>query len=167
VRDSRLALGVLAVLASMGVSRSGGAQAAAPRVAPALRADAFTGAPRAAHLGIGVGVRLGTYAWLDVAGGAGVADDGGDDGARTRTSGRVEVMGRFVLDPFEQARRGPYAAAGIAARLDDGMRRRLHLTAVIGVEGRRTSRWLPAFELGFGGGVRAGVTLRRGGRGGD
>ena len=154
----------LAALLVSIIAREAGAQAAQPpRVAPTLRVDGFTGRERAAHLGAGVGVRLGTYARLDVAAAAGASEGpGGDSGDGPRASGRVEAMGRFVLDPFEQFARGPYAAAGLALRVDEGARRRMHLTAVVGVEGRRGARWQPAVELGFGGGVRLGVVLRRG-----
>jgi hypothetical protein len=36
-----------------------------------------------------------------------------------------------------------------------------YLLAVVGVEGRRRGAWAPSVELGFGGGVRLGVVLRR------
>ena len=147
------------------VARGLGAQAPGTpsRIAPALRADIFAGRERAAHLGVGAGVRLGTYARFDLGAAAG-ASDGWPGADGPRASGRVEAMGRFVLDPFEQFGRGAYAAAGLALRLDEGARRRVHLTAVVGVEGRREARWLPAVEAGFGGGVRLGLVLRRSSR---
>ena len=157
--------GLLAALALACVAREGSSQATPrpPRIAPALRVDGFVARGRAVHAGIGLGVRLGTYAHLDVTGAAGMGNAPGAD-ADARTSGRVEVLGRFALDPFEQFRRGPYAGAGLAVRLDEGARRRVHLTAVVGVEGRPASRWRPALELGFGGGVRVGAVFRRSGR---
>ena len=132
---------------------------------PELRLDGFGGDPWAAHLGAGLGVRLGYNARLVVAGGVGRSwTDGGGLGAggsRHQASGRVEVLGRFVLDPFREARVGPYAAAGVVQRLEAGMRPRTRLTAVLGLEGRPRASWVPSLEAGFGGGVRLGVVLRR------
>lgn len=157
------AAAALVILLVVGNDLGAQASGAASPVAPALRADAFVGRERAAHVGLGVGVRLGTYARLDLGAAAGASQGWPGDDA-PRASGRVEAMGRFVLDPFEQFGRGAYAAAGLALRVDEGVRRRVHLTAVVGVEGRRESRWLPAVELGFGGGVRMGLVFRRSGR---
>ena len=132
---------------------------------PELRADAFSGRPWAAHAGGGIAMRLGYYARLALVAGAGVSHD--DDGSRaggqagTRTSGRVELLGRFVLDPFREGARGPYAAGGLSQRLEAGLRPRTRLTAVIGIEGRPRGAWAPSFEAGFGGGVRVGLVLRR------
>lgn len=139
-----------------------GAQVGIPqeRTQLELRADAFTGDPSAAHLGAGLAVRLGYYARLVVAGGAG-ASGGWDAGDATRASGRLELLGRFVADPFRERARSPYAAAGIVQRLEQGARPRTRLTAVVGVEGRPRRGWLPALEAGFGGGVRVGLVLRR------
>lgn len=132
---------------------------------PELRIDGFSGDPWGAHLGAGLGVRLGYNARLAIAGGVGrsyTADEGsGSGGSHGRASGRIEVLGRFVLDPFREAARGPYAAAGVVQRLEAGLSPRTRLTAMVGVEGRSRRGWAPSLELGFGGGVRAGLVLRR------
>ena len=129
---------------------------------PELRADAFASDPYAVHGGAGLGLRLGYYARIVAIVGAG-ASAGGDSRAdeRTHASGRIELLGRFVLDPFREQPRGPYAAAGLVQRLEDGARPRTRLTAVVGVEGRPRGGWAPSLEAGFGGGVRVGLVLRR------
>lgn len=139
----------------------------ASRWQPEVRADAFAGRPAAVHLGAGIALKLGYYARLAlIAGGgmSGAADTSGGaansrDGAHA--SGRVELLGRFVLDPFREAGRGPYAAAGLSQRLEQGLRPRTRLSAVLGIEARPRGGWAPSLEAGFGGGVRAGVVLRR------
>jgi hypothetical protein len=135
---------------------------------PEVRADAFTGRPAAVHAGAGVALRLGYYARLAVVAGAGMSrgSDASGGAGDTRAggahaSGRVEVLGRFVLDPFREAARGPYAAAGLSQRLEQGLGPRTRLTAVLGLEGRPRGGWAPSLEAGFGGGVRAGLVLRR------
>ena len=135
------------------------------RLQPELRLDGFSGDPWAVHLGAGLGFRLGYNARVAVAGGVGRSfpqEDGtGAGGSGSQLSGRVEVLGRFVLDPFREARFGPYAAAGLVQRLEAGGRPRTRLTAVLGVEGRPGRGWVPSLEAGFGGGVRVGIVLRR------
>ena len=132
---------------------------------PELRVDGFTGEPWAVHAGAGIGLRLTYNARLVVSGGVGrswVTDDGaGFGGHGNQVSGRVDVMGRFILDPFREQARGPYAAAGLSQRLDAGLRPRTRITAVLGVEGQPHGGWVPSLEAGFGGGVRVGLVLRR------
>ena len=132
---------------------------------PELRLDGFGGDPWGAQLGAGLGVRLGYNARLAIAGGVGrsyrAADGAASGGSTSQASGRIEVLGRFVLDPFRESARGAYAAAGVVQRLEAGLRPRTRLTAVVGVEGRPRGGWAPSIELGFGGGARAGVVLRR------
>jgi hypothetical protein len=160
-------LSVLAMLAALGVfARPLAAQqpVQSSRWQPELRADAFTGDPWAAHAGVGLGLRLGYYARLALVAGGGASGGWGDvdaEGDATRASGRVELLGRFVLDPFRERDRGFYAAAGLVQRLEQGARPRTKLTAVLGVEGRSRGGWAPSLEAGFGGGVRVGLVLRR------
>lgn len=160
----RAALVVMALGAPLGTL---GAQVptTTARWQPEVRLDGFSGDPWGVHLGAGLGVRLGYNARLAIAGGIGRsytgAEGAGSGGSRQQASGRIEVLGRFVLDPFRESPRGPYAAAGIVQRLEAGLRPRTRLTAVVGVEGQPRGGWAPSLELGFGGGARAGVVLRR------
>jgi hypothetical protein len=72
------------------------------------------------------------------------------------------------MDPFRQSRWAPYAGAGLSGRYrserDGGPR--AYLLVFLGVEGPLAlgalEGWVPAFELGLGGGARVGVILRRG-----
>ena len=138
---------------------------ASTRWQPELRVDGFSGEPWAVHAGAGLGMRLTYNARLVVAGGIGEswsdATGGSGPGGRQQLSGRVDVMGRFILDPFREQARGPYAAAGLSQRLEAGLRPRTRITAVVGVEGQPHGGWVPSLEAGFGGGVRVGLVLRR------
>jgi phosphatidylglycerophosphate synthase len=141
-----------AVLAGQGVTRD----ATSPRLEGRL--DLFTAKIDAAHAGIGLATDLGTYFRLATIVGAGV----GRAGDETVPSGRIEVTGRFLLDPFRQARWGIYGGAGAMARYDDGPGTRGFLTLMIGAElpGRRQN--VTAVEVGIGSGVRLGVAIRQG-----
>ena len=67
-----------------------------------------------------------------------------------------------VSDPRAESRWAPYLVAGGSFRADAGTRGRLYALGAVGAEGPASHPIVPAFELGFGGGVRAGVVLRRG-----
>ncbi len=75
---------------------------------------------------------------------------------------------RFSLDPFRQSRWAPYAGAGLSGRYrserDGGSH--AYLLIFLGLEGPlalgTSQGWVPAFEVGLGGGARVGVILRRG-----
>ena len=139
---------------------------ASSRWQPEVRVDGFTSDPWAAHVGAGVGLRVGYNARIALVGGVGASGDPdeadvGNDGNTFGRSGRIELLGRFVLDPFREQARGPYAAGGIVQRLEHGARPRTVLTAVIGIEGQPRGGWAPSLEAGFGGGVRLGIVLRR------
>ena len=87
-----------------------------PRFRVEGRADAFLGRVDALHGGIGVATDLGTYFRLAGILGAGAARGGGE----TNGSGRAEIVGRFLLDPYRQARWGLYGGAGVLARHERG-----------------------------------------------
>ena len=81
--------------------------------------------------------------------------------------GRTDFVSRFSLDPFRQSRWAPYAGAGVSGRyrseLDGGSR--AYLMILLGVEGPlplgSTEGWVPAVEVGLGGGARVAVVMRR------
>jgi len=128
-----------------------------PPVYSEYRADAIVGLGTAAQGGVGVVVPLGVYVRLgiDAAAGATWHDDA------TRASGRVDVIGRFLLDPFRETRLGLSLGGGISVPYADGQQRvRPYLTVVIDVEGRVHGPVTPALQLGLGGGTRIGVVLR-------
>ena len=142
-----------------------GVQPSGPRTRPELRLDAFSATLDALHLGGGVGVPVGTYARVVGLVGAGVARAPGSTGDEDDTgfSARAEMLVRFHFDPVRQSRWGPYAAGGATLRSDLEECCRGNLALLIGIEGPAVTGRTWAFELGFGGGVRAALVLRGGG----
>ena len=154
----RLAALPLAVLlpAALHAQRAGDARA--PQFE--LRADALVARATAAQLGGGVNVPLGNYVRLGITAAVGNTFVGG----RARTSGRADLVARFLLDPYREHRWGPYAGGGMSALHHDGGDWTGAIVAVVGVEGSATTALRPALEVGLGGGTRIGVVLRWGRR---
>src|SRR5213075_2204689 len=120
------------------------------------RADAIVGRGTAAQGGAGVVVPLGIYIRLGIDAAAGATWRGD----ATRASGRVDVIGRFLLDPFRETRLGLSLGGGVSVPYTDGEQRvRPYLTVVIDVEGRVHGPVTPALQIGLGGGTRIGVVL--------
>ena len=150
--------GALALLAVCGAVRLGAQEFAFRPVAqPEARADAFLGPGGGAELGIGVNLPVGYYtrASVTLAGGAVWVDH------RAVGSGRIDVVSRYLLDPFRELRWGLYAGAGISTRWDDSAHWRSYLLVLAGIEGPVQRGWHTAFEAGLGGGARLAVVLRR------
>jgi len=83
-----------------------------------------------------------------------------------RLDGRLDVLARFLLDPFRQTRYGLSLGGGMSLRAEQGDRVRPVLLVAVDLEGRRSMRGLvPAVQVGLGGGTRIGVVLRRGAQG--
>jgi hypothetical protein len=125
-----------------------------------LRIDAIFARSTALHAAYGFTVPAGTYMRAGLVGGIGVGRHG--------VEGRTDLIARFSLDPFRQSRWAPYAGAGMSGRyrseLDGG--ERAYLLVFLGVEGPLPlggrSGWVPAIEVGLGGGGRVGMIFRRG-----
>ena len=153
---------VLAITAMLVQSGSAGAQSAANEGAkPELRVDAIASDSRVAiQGGAGLEVPAGYYARIGV-----VAAVGGDAVPSGRElSGRVDVLARFLFDPFRETRWGFSAGAGVSLRVHEHDRIRPYLLSVIDLEAPRPASGIaPAFQLGLGGGVRFGMALRWGG----
>jgi hypothetical protein len=132
-------------------------RAPAPRIQPEVRADFVDARAPAAHLGIGFNVPASTYVRVGLVAAAGQAWANGT----TTAAGRIDGLVRFVLDPLREFRWAPYASGGLGAIFDGDERWRGVLIGALGIEGPVTGRVVPAFEVGFGGGVRIGVALRR------
>jgi hypothetical protein len=110
------------------------AQAQDPRAVRAeLRVDGL-GNPSSVQLGGGLAKPVSTYARLAIVAAAGPAWRHGGPSV----AARVDLLGRFVVDPFNESGRGVYAG---------------------GPSTSMPHRSLDA-ELGLGGGVRAGIVLR-------
>jgi len=154
-------LAAIALLAAL--SALAHAQQASLPVAPELRLDVLGGHHPSVQGALGVEIPAGYYVRVGVLAGAGATIDGDD---APRAAGRVDVLARFLLDPFRQARWGFSAGAGVSLRADPGDRVRPRLLVALDLEGRRTHAGLsPSLQLGLGGGVRGGVGLRWSGRG--
>ena len=110
--------------------------------------------------GVGVSIPTGIYVRTGWVAAAGVGEHGAE--------GRTDLLSRFSLDPFRQSRWSLYGGGGISGRYrtsEDGGSR-AYLLLFIGLEGPlplgETAGWVPAIELGLGGGARVGLILRRG-----
>jgi hypothetical protein len=109
--------------------------------------------------GLGLTVPNGIYLRSGLVAGVGAGRHG--------VEGRTDFVSRFSLDPFRQSRWAPYAGGGVSGRyrseLDGGSRG--YLMIFLGVEGPlplgRTEGWVPAVEVGLGGGARVAVIFRR------
>ena len=122
------------------------------------RADAIVGRGTAIEGGLGIVIPAGVYVRTSIDGAAGATWRDNS----THASGRVDVISRFLLDPFREVPVGISLGGGISVPYASGDRRvRPYLTAVVDIEGRRRSGITPAIQIGIGGGTRVGVVLRR------
>ena len=121
---------------------------------PEVRADAVFSEKAAIYAGAGILFPLGTYVRSGIVGAAGVADG--------RGSFRADLVNLFHADPFRESRWGPYAGGGLSFRRDSGdPHGKASLFAVLGAEGPGRGGYSPSVEIGLGGGIRAGMVLRR------
>ena len=131
---------------------------------PMARVDLILARETAAQAGAGLSVAAGPSVRIDLTGAAGAS--WGERG-ESAGSGRVETVARFLLDPFRERARGWYAGGGVGARYGPGSRWRGVLVVIVGVEGGGGNSALPRrpvvpfAEIGYSGGVRLGVGLRR------
>jgi hypothetical protein len=120
---------------------------------PSARFDLIAGKTTAGHAGLSIRTPISNYFAIGATAAAGVSETG--------FSGRGDLFARFSLDPYHYATWEPYVGVGGTSRLDSGgPGTRSYLLAFVGFEGPSTGRIAPGFELGVGGGVRFGVTLR-------
>jgi hypothetical protein len=118
--------------------------------------DAIVARRPAVHAGVGLEVPVSSYARAE-----GVLAAGGRFGSGGPVfSARADALVRFVLDPFVQLARSPYAAGGVSVRRERGDTR-ADLVALLGLQLRPRRGYVPSVELGLGGGVRIGAVLRR------
>lgn len=127
------------------------AVAGAQRLQPELRVDAIGPRPYALHAGAGLVVPLGTYVRVS----AGAAWGRRPAGGNGRAEWRGDLLARATLDPFRRQRWALSVGGGITVR------HRAWLAAVIDLEGPVMGPVVPAAQIGVGGGLRAGMVLRR------
>jgi len=125
-----------------------------------LRLDAIFARSGGVEAGYGFTVPAGIYVRSGLVAGIGAGRHGAE--------GRTDLITRFSMDPFRQSRWAAYAGAGLSGRYrserDGGSH--AYLLVFLGLEGPLApgtrAGWVPAFEVGLGGGARVGVILRRG-----
>ena len=138
-------------------ARAVGGQAPTVPAYAEFRLDAIVARATSLESGVGAVIPLGTYVRLSVDAAGGTTFHDGS----SRASGRIDAIGRFLLDPFREAPVGVSLGGGLSLPYVDGDKRvRPYLTAVVDIEGRRRGAVTPAFQLGLGGGTRVGVVLR-------
>lgn len=159
MRVAGLSVGVTLLLA-LGLPSAIRAQAPLQPLQVEWRLEAIFARTSSGEAGLGMSVPVGTYVRSGIVVGAGAGRHG--------LEGRTDLIARFSLDPFRQSRWAPYGGGGISSRyrseLDGGSK--AYLMVFLGLEGPlqlgQTAGWVPAFELGLGGGTRVGFVLRRG-----
>ena len=151
-----------AVLTAAALAAPLHAQQVSPRLAPEVRVDVIGASPASVQGAVGVEIPAGWYVRVGVLAGAGASIDPDDPGA----AGRLDVLARFLLDPFRQSRWGFSAGGGVSLLAREGDHVRPQLLVALDLEGRRASNGVsPSIQVGLGGGVRAGIGLRWGAAG--
>lgn len=147
------------------------AQLPQAKVHPEARLDVIAGHQPAVQAGAGLQVPMGYYVRVgfDVAVGIATNDReaplGSPDSPPGPLDGRADLLVRFLLDPFRQNAWGLSLGGGLSARAEPGDHVRPLLLVALDLEGRRSSHgFVPALQVGLGGGVRVGMVLRRGSR---
>jgi hypothetical protein len=121
------------------------------------RGDVIIGRGTAGEVGVGTQIPLGYYLRLGFTGAVGATLR--DDDALT--SARVDMIVRYLLDPFREARWAVSLGGGVSVPYVDGdTRAQPYATVVVDVEGPRRGGVSPAVQLGLGGGFRIGVAFR-------
>lgn len=139
---------------------AGAAQLNQQKLQSEVRLDAIFARSGGVEAGYGFTVPAGIYVRSGLVASIGAGRHGAE--------GRTDLIGRFSMDPFRQSRWAPYGGAGVSGRYrsdrDGGSR--AYLLVFLGLEGPLAlgvrEGWVPAFEVGLGGGARVGVILRRG-----
>jgi hypothetical protein len=135
-----------------------GGQNATQSIQTEIRADAFFSRTTGVEAALGITVPAGIYVRTGLVAGVG----GGPHGVE----GRTDLVARFSMDPFRQSRWAPYAGAGLSGRYltQEAGGSRAYLLVFLGIEGplraRAAGGWVPALEVGLGGGTRVGIGMR-------
>ena len=162
--QARLVPAMLALGAAIAAPAAARSQNALQPFQSELRIDGLFARSSAVEAAYGLSIPAGIYVRNGLVGGLGAGHHG--------LEGRTDFVTRFSFDPFRQSRWAPYGAAGLSGRYrptaDGGSK--AYLLVLLGIEGPlpngRAAGWVPAFEVGLGGGARVGFILRRGITGG-
>jgi hypothetical protein len=127
------------------------------RVRPTIRADLILDRDPAAHFAAGIALPAAFNVRVGLDAGAGAVHRASGWVA----SGRLELLARVLTDPYRRSRWALNAGGGIGQRFEAGAAARTVAIVTVGVEGPSDGYWVPGVELGLGGGVRLGATLRR------
>jgi hypothetical protein len=130
---------------------------AAVRWRTAVRADAFVDRDPGAQLAVGLAIPAAYNVRL--AADVGIGGVSRDQG--WKTAGRIDLLARWLSDPFRQSRWGLNAGGGVGLRVEERAVPRIVAILTLGLEGPGNGSWVPGIEVGVGGGARAGLTLRR------
>ncbi len=162
MRSSRLrAIAIVTVMITSG-ERALCQQSAASVVHPELHADVIQGSATLVHGGVGLNAAIGTYARLGAVLALGARVDDGA-GANRWGTGRLDIFGRFLLDPLRSSRWGLSGGGGVSVLAIPGERTRPYLLALLELEGPRSAGGAsPIVGLGLGGGLRLGGGVRWG-----
>jgi hypothetical protein len=153
---ARLAIAT-ALLVALAQPADGQAPPPGRRVLPEVRADVVAGDVVTAHLSAGVHITSGTYFRIGVFAGYGRAWDDEQEGA----SYRLELQGRFHLDPLRTTRFGLYGIGGVTTIHDPFSDWQSRMILGAGVELPAYARSTLAVEAALAGGVRISFAARR------
>lgn len=134
------------------------------------RIDGRISSHSAAEIGVSVIVPAGIYMRTAFTAAIGLSDADSAAGS----VGRLEIIPRFLLDPFRESRYGLSIGGGIGITNSEGLltvprnpsieepkvRWRPYLAVVLDLETKKTAGWTPAVQIGLGGGIRLGVAIR-------
>jgi hypothetical protein len=150
-------IGMLALCAAgLAVHTARGQSLTSPPGYLEYRADAIIARAATAEAGLGAVMPLGAYVRVSLDGAAGASWRN----AAFHPSGRIDAVGRFLLDPFRETPVALSLGGGVSVPYVDGQRVRPYLTLVADLEGRKRGAITPAIQIGLGGGARVGVVLR-------
>ena len=139
------------------IAAPGQAPPAGRRILPEVRADVVAGDIVTAQLSVGVHITSGTYVRIGVFGGYGRAWEDDQEGP----SYRLELQGRFHLDPLRSTRFGLYGIGGITTTHDPFSDWQSRMVLGAGVELPAYARSTLAFEVALAGGLRISLAARR------
>lgn len=148
---------MLAALLLLGGAASAAAQSVETGVQSAGRVDVLASSITAVQAGAELSVPAGRNLRTALVGALGGSTRHGETGL----SARAELVGRFLLDPDFTARWAPYAGGGIGARYDRIRNWSGVVSLFVGLEGPNWNGVVPFLEVGYGGGGRFGMGLRK------